>query len=236
VAKAIRPETRLLFIESPTNPLLSVIDIRHVAEIGKARGIRTAIDNTFATPINQNPLALGIDIVLHSGTKYLGGHSDLCCGAALASRDLCERTCHLLERSLKTLSLRVERQTENAQQIAEHLRQHQRIQRVYYPGLAAHPGQAIARSQMKGFGAMLSFELQPGFLDCTAFQKKLQLIKPALSLGGVESTICAPATTSHQKMSPAERERIGVSDSLLRLSVGIEHVADLIADLDQALQ
>ena len=250
VARAVTPATRAIVIESPTNPLLAVIDIRRVAEFARSRGIATIIDNTFATPVNQTPLALGIDIVVHSGTKYLGGHSDLCCGVALTSRERAERiramarhlggslnatTCSLLERSLKTLALRVERQTGNAHRIAGFLARHAAVRKINYPGLPEFPGHMIAKSQMRDFGAMLSFELNDaGGRD--AFLRRLQLIRPAVSLGGVETIICAPAETSHAKISAEERRRIGVSDSLLRLSVGIEHVDDLIADLAQALR
>jgi cystathionine beta-lyase/cystathionine gamma-synthase len=250
VDSAIQPSTKLIFIESPTNPLLKIMDIRGVAAVARKRGIFTVIDNTFASPVNQNPLALGIDIVVHSGTKYLGGHSDLCCGAVLSSGALIEGirkmaqnlggslnalTCSLLERSLKTLSVRVERQTENAKGIARFLSSHPRVKSVNYPGLESHPQYEIARSQMRGFGAMLSFELDPVFLNSRQFLKKLMLITPAVSLGGVETIICEPATTSHQKVSAEVRRRMGISDNLLRLSVGIEHADDLIEDLVQAM-
>jgi cystathionine beta-lyase/cystathionine gamma-synthase len=249
VCGATRPATKVVVIESPTNPLLSVIDIGKVAGFARERGIVTIIDSTFATPVHQNPLLLGIDIVVHSGTKYLGGHSDLCCGIAVSARDKAERirslarnlggslnadTCALLERSLKTLAIRVERQTENAGCIARFLDGHAKVKRVNYPGLAGSAYHELAKSQMNGFGPMLSFELADG-VDPDRFVRSLQLIKPAVSLGGVESTICAPAVTSHVKMSAAERQRIGVSDSLLRLSVGIEQVEDLIEDLEHAL-
>jgi len=251
VGRAIRKNTKVVVIESPTNPLLGIVDIRKVAQVAGERGVTTIIDNTFATPIRQNPLKLGIDVVVHSGTKYLGGHSDLCCGIAVTSRPRAARiralarhlggslnaiTCYLLERSLKTLDVRVERQTRNAAQIAEFLAGEQAVRRVYYPGLPTHPGHDIARSQMRGFGAMLAFELDVKAGNPTAFQKRLRLIRPAVSLGGVETTICSPAATSHAKISAAERRRIGITDSLLRLSVGIEHADDLIADLAQALR
>ena len=241
--------TKVIVIETPTNPMLNVIEIQRVAAFARERGITTIIDNTFASPINQNPIQLGMDIVVHSGTKYLAGHSDMCCGVVVASRERTERVrtlarhlggslnamdCYMLERSLKTLALRVERQSENALEIAQFLQGHQRISRVYYPGLSASPGYEIAKSQMQGFGGMLSFELDEG-VDASRFVKGLRLISPAVSLGGVESTICAPAVTSHAKMSAAERKRIGVTDSLLRLSVGIEDASDLIQDLQQAL-
>jgi cystathionine beta-lyase len=250
VVQAATDATRVIVIESPTNPLLEIIDIRKVAQFAKSRGIVTVIDNTFASPINQTPLDLGIDVVVHSGTKYLGGHSDLCCGAALASREKANRirslahhlggslnaiTCHLLERSLKTLALRVERQTQNAARLAAYLDGHGAVRRVNYPGLAHFRNHEIAASQMAGFGAMLSFELDRERVQPAAFLKRLKLIRPAVSLGGVETIICAPAKTSHAKMSPRERARIGVTDALLRLSTGIEHPEDLLQDLANAL-
>lgn len=251
VADAVTPETKIIVIESPTNPLLGIIDIRRVAEIGRERGIVTILDNTFATPVNQCPLQLGIDVVIHSGTKYLGGHSDLSCGAALTSRPYASKIraaarhlggslnammCYLLERSLKTLSLRVERQTANAARIAAYLFAHASVFRVNYPGLPDSSGHEIARSQMTGFGAMLSFEPDERIVSAASFLHRLRIIRPAVSLGGVETLICAPAASSHAKISPEERRRIGISDSLLRLSVGIEDADDLIADLDQAMK
>lgn len=249
LAGAITDATKLIYVESPTNPLLSVVELRAVGELAASRGLIAVVDNTFASPINQNPIASGFDVVLHSGTKYLGGHSDLSCGVALSSAALAEQirgtavhyggalnalACYLLERSLKTLSVRVERQNQNAAVIAAHLDAQAGVGRVYYPGLPAHPGHAVAARQMSGFGGMVSFELADrGTAD--AFLRRLRMITPALSLGGVESTICMPATTSHRKMTAAERERLGIAGGLLRLSVGIEHVDDLIADIDQAL-
>jgi cystathionine beta-lyase len=251
VSDATTERTKVIVIESPTNPLLGIIDIRRVAEFARDRGVVTMIDNTFASPINQNPIELGIDIVVHSGTKYLGGHSDICCGVAVTSAEKSERiralarhlggslnatTCYLLERSLKTLALRMGRQTENAAKVAESLETTEGVRRVYYPGLRSSPGHDIAKSQMKGCGAMLSFELKDSAVDADQFVRRLRLIKPAVSLGGIESTICSPAVTSHAKMTAAERERVGITDSLLRLSVGIEHVDDLVADIEQAMR
>ena len=246
--KAIRPDTKLAFIETPSNPTLKITDISAVASICKKHGLVSMIDNTFASPINQNPITLGIDIVTHSGTKYLGGHSDLSCGAALASKALCASirhsalhfggslngiSCYLLERSLKTLALRVQQQNANAQAIAEFLHAHSTISQVYYPGLRAHPGHNVASAQMPGgFGGMLSFEV-PG--NASTFIEKLRLIRRAISLGGVESTICIPSKTSHIKMSAEERHKIGVTDQLVRLSTGIEDSGDLMRDIDQAL-
>ena len=250
VTGAVTPSTKVIVIESPTNPLLEIIDVRAVTRFARERGIVTVMDNTFASPINQTPIALGIDVVVHSGTKYLGGHSDLCCGAALTCRANAARiltmarhlggslnamTCYLLERSLKTLALRVGRQTDNAARIARFLADHSTVNRVNYPGLPDFKGHAIAESQMNGFGAMLSFELDEDRVQADEFLRRLTLIRPAVSLGGVETIICAPSQTSHAKMSAEERRRIGVNDSLLRLSVGIEHPDDLIADLSRAL-
>ncbi len=246
LCNAVKENTRILVIESPTNPLLSVVDIKKVADYAQEHNLITIIDNTFATSINQNPLKLGIDIVMHSGTKYMGGHSDLCSGVAVTTREKADRIramaiylggslnaadCYLLERSLKTLAVRVERQTENAGKIARFLDEHPAVIRVNYPGLEGFGGNEIAQSQMSGFGAMLSFELKGNYEDAERFLKGLRLIKPAVSLGGVETTICAPCATSHQKISAEERQRIGISDSLLRLSVGIEQVEDIMEDL-----
>jgi len=251
IAAAINDRTRVIVIESPTNPLLTVIDIGKVAELARARGITTIIDNTFASPINQKPFELGIDIVVHSGTKYLGGHSDLCCGVAVTSHTKTEKilhmarylggsldatSCYLLERSIKTLALRVRQQTANAGRLAAYLEANPKVGNVFYPGLEAAPGHAVAKAQMAGFGAMLSFELDAAQVHTDTFLHRLALIRPAVSLGGVETTICAPAVTSHAKMSPEERQRIGVTDALLRLSVGIEDSDDLISDLEQALE
>ena len=246
--KAIRPETRLIYIETPSNPTLKITDIKAVAEFAKRRGLITIIDNTFASPINQNPIDLGIDIVTHSGTKYIGGHSDICCGAILTSARLAgeitrsavhfggsldQQTCWLVERSLKTLAIRVQQQNRNALAIAEFLTTDNRVSRVYYPGLPDHPGHEIAKAQMPGgFGGMLSFDVKG---DAHQFMNRLKLIKRAISLGGVESTITSPAKTSHIKMSSADRLAIGVTDNLARLSVGIESTEDLIHDIRQAL-
>ncbi len=248
IEKAVKPNTKVIYIETPSNPLLLVTDIAATARIAKNNNALSVIDNTFATPINQNPLDLGIDIVTHSGTKYLGGHSDLCCGAVLTRRDLSGKisataanlggsmnamTCYLLERSLKTLGVRVEKQNRNAQIIAEYLQKDARIRKVFYPGLESHPGHALAKKQMNGFGGMLAFELDGPAPE--QFLKNLKVITPALSLGGVETIICSPATTSHEKINEAERAELGITDNTLRLSVGIEDPDDIIADIDRAL-
>lgn len=249
-AAAIKDNTRLLYIETPSNPLLKLTDIAGVAKLAKEKGLLTAIDNTFASPINQTPLPMGIDLVMHSGTKYLGGHSDLCFGAVVGKRELMKQvrthainlganlnaeTCALIERSMKTLALRVERQTQNAQQVAEWLEQEKGVKSVNYPGLPSHPQHDLARSQMKGFGAMLSFELEGDAASTENFLDRLQMIIPALSLGGVETLICAPAKSSHIKMSPQERAEAGIADTLLRISLGIEAAEDIIADIRQAM-
>jgi cystathionine beta-lyase len=245
---AIRPQTRIIYIETPSNPTLKITDIKAVADIAKRHGLMTIIDNTFASPINQNPIDLGVDIVAHSGTKYIGGHSDICCGAVLSTKVLIKKilesalhfggsldaqTCWLVERSLKTIVLRVRQQNNNALALAEFLQSDSRIGKVYYPGLKNHPDHAIAKIQMPGgFGGMLSFEVK---LNAHQFMDKLQLIRRAVSLGGVESTITSPARTSHVKMNDAERADIGVGDNLVRLSVGIEETNDLIQDITHAL-
>ena len=249
VINAVTPATRVIVIESPTNPLLAVLDIEAVTAFAKQKNIVTIIDNTFASPVNQNPIDLGVDIVVHSGTKYLGGHSDLCCGLVACSDEKMEkilglakvlgpsldpRMCYLLERSMKTLVLRMNAQSDNALQVARFLSAHKDVAAVNYPGLEDFDGYAVAKKQMHGFGAMLSFELKEK--NAAAFVDSLDIIIPAVSLGGVESTICPPSLTSHADMTPQERERIGVSDSLLRLSVGVEDPDDLIRDIDTALK
>jgi len=249
IEAAMRANTRMIFVESPSNPLLSVVDLAAVAASAKPRGIITVIDNTFASPILQNPLVQGFDLVMHSGTKYLGGHSDLCCGTVNGSAALVAKVrnhaisyggclnaqdCHLLERSLKTLELRVGRQSRNAGIIAGLLDECAKIKRVFYPGLKSHPGHDIASRQMEGFGGMLSFELAED-IDPVKYLRRLELVICAVSLGGVETTICQPVATSHQKMPEPERQRLGITDGLLRLSVGIEDAEDIIADLLQAL-
>lgn len=248
--REIRPNTRLLYIETPSNPLLNIVDLREISALAKEHGLIGIIDNTFATPVNQRPIEHGMDVVLHSGTKYLGGHSDLNCGAIAASRELLERilpvavnhggtldshACYLLERSMKTLGLRVDRQNGNAMELALFLEAHPKVSKVYYPGLPGHEGHEIAKRQMSGFGGMLSFELAAGKKEAEEVFRKLRVITPAVSLGGVESLICFPARTSHAKMSPEARKKAGISDTLVRLSVGIEDVEDLKRDLSEAL-
>ncbi|MBS1486356.1 MAG: PLP-dependent transferase [Bacteroidetes bacterium] len=245
---AIRPNTKVIYIETPSNPLLKITDIAAVARIAKKRNILTVIDNTFASPVNQNPIDWGIDVVTHSGTKYIGGHSDLSCGVVVASKKLIGKikgsamhfggcldaqSAYLVERSLKTIVLRVRQQNKNAMAIAQSLKDETKIKAVYYPGLKDHPGYAIAKKQMPGgFGGMLSFEIKG---DPEKFLKKLKLIRKAISLGGVESTIAQPVKTSHAKLTPEERKAVGISDKLLRFSTGIEEAHDLMDDIRQAL-
>lgn len=249
IYNAVQDNTKIIYIETPSNPLLTIIDLKEISEVCKSKNILSVIDNTFASPINQNPIDYGIDIVLHSATKYLGGHSDISAGAVLAKQSLIDKItgtslnlggslnalmCHLLERSLKTLAIRVEKQNENAQKLAEYLNNQVKVTKVYYPGLTDHIGHETARNQMTGFGGMLSFEIENhGIYD---FQKKLDLIKPSMSLGGVESTICAPSLTSHRHLTKEQKEMDGINDNLLRLSVGIEDISDLIMDLEKAMR
>ena len=246
----IKENTKILYIETPSNPLLGITDLVAIARLAKEKGVLTMIDNTFASPINQNPADFGIDIILHSATKYMGGHSDISAGAIAASKEhiaqiwktainfggnLSDQTVWLLERSLKTLNLRVKEQTKNAQKMAEYLENNKNINRVYYPGLKSHPQYELAKKQMKGFGAMMSFELMEG-IDAMDFQNALKLIKPSLSLAGLESTTVSPAQTTHALLSAEERLERGIKDGLIRFSVGIEESKDLIEDIDQAIK
>lgn len=248
---ALKANTRMIYIESPSNPLLGITDIAGIAQLAKKRGVLTMIDNTFASPINQKPIDLGIDLVMHSATKYLGGHSDICAGMVLGSADVVNpiremskkfggslnaETCALLERSIKTLALRVRQQNQNAIQLADFLDAQSWVRKVNYPGLKNHPNHEIARQQMPGgFGGMLSFELEKD-IDPISFQKNLELISSSMSLGGVETTICSPFLTSHAALSPVQRVAEGIDDQLLRVSVGIEEARDLIKDFEQAVQ
>ncbi len=244
----IEENTKLIYIETPSNPLLSITDIHSVSALAKRRGIITIIDNTFASPVNQQPVSLGIDLVVHSATKYMGGHSDILAGAVAGNEKLVKKvyetglnfggslnamTLYLLERSLKTIHLRVERINDNAMELAHFLDSHPKITQVNYPGLPAHPGHEIAARQMTGFGGMLSFEVKD--LGAIAFQKRLKLIKPSMSLGGLETICSSPAHTSHRHLGPEGRLAEGIAEELIRLSVGIEDVEDLNADLKQAL-
>lgn len=246
--RSVQENTRLMYIETPSNPLLSITDLSAVSEVARKANVLTVIDNTFASPVNQQPAGFGIDLILHSATKYMGGHSDILAGAVAGSLELIQEvhqtglnfggslnaiTLYLLERSLKTIHVRVERINDNAMEIAHFLKAHSKISQVNYPGLPDHPGHDIACRQMNGFGGMLSFEVNG--LDGISFQKKLKLIKPSMSLGGLETICSSPAHTSHRHLGPEGRRAEGISEELIRLSVGIEDVEDLKADLDQAL-
>lgn len=249
LAGLFEDDTRLLMVESPTNPLLSIVDLAATAKIARAHGVTSFVDNTFATPILQRPIEHGFDLVMHSATKYLGGHSDLLCGALAGSGDLIERIhpnivrlgatlngqdLALLERSMKTLALRVGRACDNAAELARRLDTDTRIADTLYPGLPTHPGHSVAAEQMSRFGGMLTFRLGDA-IDPEAFLDRLALIRPAVSLGGVESTVSQPSKTSHAKLADAKRRALGIDDRLMRLSVGIEGVEDLWDDLSQAL-
>jgi cystathionine gamma-lyase len=252
VEAAIRPETRLIWIETPSNPMLKLIDLAMIAELGRKRGILTVADNTFASPFVQRPLELGFDAVMHSATKYLNGHSDMVGGVVVVGDDkeLGERLAFLHNavgavagpfdsflalRGLKTLALRMERHCANALAIAEHLAGHPKVARVHYPGLASHPQHALARRQMQGFGGMVTIELAGDLAAARRFLERVEVFALAESLGGVESLIEHPAIMTHASLPPAQRQALGIGDTLIRLSVGIEDVDDLIAALDQAL-
>lgn len=245
-----QPNTKMIYMETPSNPLLEVTDMDLVSAFAKANSLTSVIDNTFASPINQNPADFGIDIIIHSATKYLGGHSDICAGTVSCSQvnmdriwntaknyggSLSDQTVWLLERSIKTLALRVKKQSKNAKKIAKFLEKHPDIKTVNYPGLKSHPQYQLAKKQMRAFGGMMSFELK-NHINQTEFLENLNIIFPALSLAGVESTILAPSTTSHSLLTPQERSEQGISDKLLRFSVGIEEVDILIEDLEGAME
>jgi cystathionine gamma-synthase len=245
---ALRPNTRLLHLESPTNPTLRVVDLKRVAALAQKHGIVTLVDSTFATPINCRPAEHGIDLVMHSGTKYFGGHADIICGIIAGRMDLV-RTIHatrttlgcnmdphaawLLLRGIKTLAVRVHRQNDNALRVAQFLKNHARVRSVNYPFLEGHPQRALAMEQMQGGGGVLSFEIDGTGEDACRFAEALELFTLAPSLGGVESLVTIPVLTSHVMIRSEEREKMGVTKQLIRLSVGIEHVDDLIADLER---
>jgi cystathionine beta-lyase/cystathionine gamma-synthase len=248
-ARAIRPNTKLLYLESPTNPLVRVIDLHKAAALAKKRNLISIIDSTFATPINQRPVEFGIDLVMHSGTKYFGGHSDLISGIIAGRKDLIE-TIHetrttlggvmdphaawLLLRGIKTLAVRVQRQNESALRIAQFLAEHSNVRRVHYPFLDGHPQRAVAIEQMQGGGGMVSFEVDGSGEDARRLSESLRLFTLAPSLGGVDSLVSIPVLTSHAMISAEQRTKMGVTEHLIRLSVGIESAEDLIADLEQA--
>jgi cystathionine gamma-lyase len=249
VERALRPRTRLVWIESPTNPMLKIVDLAEVARIARAHGARTVVDNTFATPYFQRPLEHGIDIVSHSTTKYLNGHSDVIGGAVMTSdAALFDRLkflqnavggvpspmdSFLVLRGLKTLHVRMQRHAENALAIARHLERHPQVERVLYPGLESHPQHALARHQMSGFGGMLAFVIRGGLPAARAFLESVRIFACAESLGGVESLIEHPAIMTHASVPKETREQLGILDGFIRVSVGIEAVSDLVDDLER---
>ena len=252
VAKSLSSDTKLIWIETPTNPMLSLVDITALCTLARERGILTCVDNTFASPYLQNPLDMGADLVLHSATKYIGGHSDVVHGCIMTSSDeLAQKLrfiqnatgavpgpqdCFLILRGIKTLHLRVKAACENAEKIAKFLSEHPKIGVVHFPGLKTHPQHALAKKQMRMFGAMLSFDLKGGDVDAAyGVMKKTKLFSLAESLGGVESLIGHPASMTHASIPREARLKVGLTDSLIRLSVGIEDVDDLIEDLNKAI-
>lgn len=249
--EALRPNTRLIYLESPSNPLVRITDLKAIAQLAKSRGINTVIDNTFATPVNQRPLGLGIDVVVHSATKYLGGHHDLTAGAVVSSENFIAQAwklavvfgsvlspfdAWLLMRGIRTLPLRVERHNRNALALAQFLETHAKIARVNYPGLESHPQHRIARQQMSGFTGMLSFELDGDAAAAEAFVSRLKLATYTGSLGGVETLIVRPAAMWSHQLTPEQRRATGISEGLFRVSVGLEDERDLIKDFGQALE
>ncbi len=250
-ARAIRPNTKLLYLESPTNPTLRVVDFKKVVAVARQHKLLSMIDATFGTPINQHPAEYGIDLVMHSGTKYLAGHSDLICGAVVGRHELIERIWQtrttlgncmdphaswVLVRGMKTLAVRVARQNENALRLAEFLAEHAKVRSVHYPLLKSHPQYAVARQQMSGGGGMVTFEVEGTGEDARRVSEAMRLFTLATSLGGVESLVSIPVLTSHAMISAEARAEMGVTEQMIRLSVGIENADDLIADLEQALE
>jgi cystathionine beta-lyase/cystathionine gamma-synthase len=250
-ARAIRPNTKLLYVESPTNPILRVVDFKKVAALARDHKLLSMIDGTFGTPINQHPAEFGIDLVMHSGTKYLAGHTDLICGAIAGRRELMEKILDtrttigncmdphaswMLVRGLKTLAVRVARQNENALRVAEFLSEHGKVRKVHYPFLESHPQHGVARQQMSGGGGMVSFEVEGTGEDARRVSEAMRLFTLAPSLGGAESLVSIPVLTSHAMIAAEQRAKMGVTEQLVRLSVGIENADDLIADLECALE
>lgn len=246
----IKSNTRFVFFETPTNPNMEVLDIAAIASVARKRGVLTVVDNTFATPVNQHPLVLGADLVIHSTTKYLGGHSDLTGGVVIGPSNLltpiwvwrknlgqmmAPEVAYLLARSLRTLVVRVKAHNVSGQNLAEKLAKHPRVQKVNYPGLSDFSGNKLAQTQMSGFGGMISFVVDGNAQDAAAVVDRLKLFSIAPSLGGVESLVTQPITTTHYNLTPEERAKRDIADSLLRISVGLEDVNDLWADLEQAL-
>ncbi len=251
VKNAMTPNTRMLWVETPTNPLLKVIDIAAVSAIGKQAGATVVVDNTFASPIFQSPLQLGADVVMHSTTKYIGGHSDIIGGAVMTSNDELHQKikfvqfaagavpgpieCFLLLRSIKTLAIRMEKHEQNSLKVAKFLAEHKKVDSVFYPGLPSHPQHELARKQMRGFSGMVSFNLKGSYDDVVTFLQRLKVFELAESLGGVESLVNHPEKMTHASVPEPMRRQLGIGPNLIRLSCGIESGDDLVADLDQAL-
>lgn len=251
IERHVNARTRVLYIESPTNPTLRLVDVRKAVAFARKHRLATIMDNTFASPVLQKPLAMGVDAVIHSATKFLAGHSDLIAGAVVGSKKLVAaaremviylggsmdpEAAYLLIRGLKTLQPRVERQGANAMAVAKFLARHPKVKRVHYPGLASHPDHALARRQMRGYGSMLAFDMKGGLAAARRFCDRVRVFLLAASLGGVESLVVLPIYTSHYKLSAAELAAVGVEPGTVRVSVGLEDPADLIADLQQALR
>jgi len=251
IEQAIKPNTRMIWIETPSNPLLNITDVKMVVDVARKHNILTVIDNTFATPYFLRPIEYGVDLVVHSTTKYLNGHCDVVGGAVVTTTDeLTQRVqfllnamgtcaspfdCWLVLRGIQTLPLRMRKHEENAMAVASYLQRHKAVSRVFYPGIESHPGHEIAKRQMKGFGGVVSFELKGGIKAVDNFLRRLKVFSLAESLGGVASLAEHPATMSHASMPPDYRAKIGISDDLIRLSIGLESIEDLIDDLGQAL-
>ncbi len=246
----IKKNTKGIFIETPSNPLLKIVDLKKIGLFAKSNNLWSMIDNTFASPVNQNPILFGIDIVVHSATKYLGGHSDICAGVVVSKKknidiifqsaknlggNLSDYTVWLLERSIKTLYLRVKAQNNNALKLANFLLSQDWVDKVYYPGLKSHPDHEIAKTQMRGFGGMLTFDLNKN-IEVKKFLNSLKVIKPSMSLAGVESTVLSPKLTSHALLSDFERKEQGINDQMIRFSTGIEFIDDLKNDLSQSIK
>lgn len=251
IENLVNARTKVLYVETPTNPTVRLVDTQKAVDFAKKHKLISIIDNTFATPVLQNPLAMGYDMVVHSATKALAGHSDVIAGAAAGSRKWMDRIQHmviylggsmdpeaafLVSRGIKTLTLRVKRQGENAMAVAKFLEKHPKVARVHYPGLASHPDHALAKRQMRGFGSMMAFDLKGGLPAARRFCDRVRLFLLAASLGGVESLVVLPAYTSHYNMSAKELAQAGVAPGSVRVSIGIEDSADLIEDLRQALR
>ncbi|MGH7651258.1 MAG: trans-sulfuration enzyme family protein [Gemmatimonadaceae bacterium] len=248
--KGLRKNTRVIFLESPVNPTCRVLEMNSLQSLAHAQGIALVVDSTFASPVNFRPVEHGVDVVIHSATKYLNGHHDILCGVVCGNEPFIDEVrrkmtvwgqapdpfaCWLLERGLKTLDVRVRRQNENAMRIAQWCSTKPQIAKVHYPGLPTHPDHEIAKSILDGYGGMMAIELKGGGAATLKFVRKLQLFTYAASLGGVDSLVIEPRYSSHEHMTPEERERIGIPDGFLRMSIGLENAEDLIADIEQAL-